>query len=329
MSTPGAGTRSGFRLPPGRLFPVAGIVVGAALVSATLVIAGQDSSSGQNTTGIVSADSAVDPAAVPAAGHCTLLLDGARRDLTILQARTLTQVAAVGWQVKAPEDMVARVLDTAAKSPGTSPSVTDTLDLFTREDADQPTNDALADVRALSVPGALTCAFDTPTGAAEKKGAVGLTPRADAIRRGVTDAFGKLALAGFGAKAKAETGAESAGRALTVQVPAAFTPADGHGWVIAHWLAARGADYRLDAIAFGDRIWAPSQGWQAVTPGTAEATQARADRIYVSVVQGIAAVKAPAKDSKSEKKKAEAKKATKKKAAKKAAAKKKSSKRKS
>ncbi len=313
MSAPGARTRRGRRLPTGRasLFPAAGIVVGVALLSTTIGRAGQDSSS-SNTAGVITATSATDPAGVlagvpagvPAGDSCSLVLDGTPRSLSVSQARTLTQIAAVGWQVKAPEDMVARVLDIAGTTPATAPTVTETLDLFTREDSAAPTAEAVADLRAVTVPGSLTCVFAPPAATAQKKGPSGLTPRADALRQGVIDAFGELPMTGFGKKATPETTAQSAGRAIGVQVPVppAFARG-GEGWMIAHWLAARGGDFTLDTIAFGERTWAPTQGWVTVTPGTAAAAQARADRVYVAVAQGATPKASPAKKPKKDTKK--------------------------
>jgi hypothetical protein len=212
--------------------------------------------------------------------------------MSVAAARTLTQIAAVGWQVKAPEEMVARVLDVANAKPGTTMSTTDALDLFTREDTTAPTAAAVAAVRALAEPGALTCVFDLPPVAAESKGKTGLTPRADAIRQGVLDAFGKLTISGYGAKAKSKSPAEAAGRAIDVAVPAAVATHSseaGAGWVLAHWLAARGADYKLDTIAYDDHVWRPTTGWQATAPGQPQATPARPGRVYVAGTPGTSA----------------------------------------
>lgn len=80
------------------------------------------------------------------------------------------------------------------------------------------------------------------------------------------------------------------------------TPGAGAGWVLAHWLTARGADYKLTTIAYADRVWAPRAGWQVVTPGQPGAN-VRTGRVYVAVTPGESASKAPSgKNSKNNKK---------------------------
>jgi hypothetical protein len=111
------------------------------------------------------------------------------------------------------------------------------------------------------------------------------------MRQGVIDAFGKLTMSGYGGRSKTSNAAEAAGRALDVAVPAAVATHSseaGAGWVLAHWLAARGADYKLDTIAYDDHVWAPASGWQATAPGQPLATPARPGRVYVAVTPGAA-----------------------------------------
>jgi hypothetical protein len=297
--------RTGFRLPlrGGPVVPLVGVCVGVVALTAAVTLGGEDSSS--STDSPSSSDNAgtlttavADPAALPAANSCVLIVDGAARTISVANARTLTQVAAVGWQVKAPADMVARVLDLATEKPGQALTTTQALDLFTREDAAVPSAAAVADLRALTQPGGLTCIFGAPAVSAEAKGKSGLTPRADAMRQGVVDAFGKLTMSGYGAKA-VKNSPEAAGRALNVTVPETFSTEASAGWVLAHWLTARGADYKLDTIAYGDRVWAPVSGWQTTAPGQQAVTPARDGRVYVAVAQGAA----KAKDAKKAKRK--------------------------
>lgn len=303
MTTPEESPRTGFRLSlrSGPVVPLIGVCVGVIALSAAVTMGGGDSSGVSNDGGVTTL-SADQPAPLPKSNTCELRVGNTVRQLTVPAARTLTQVAAVGMQVKAPEEMIARVLDVAGAKAGPGTTVTDALDMFTREDSAVPTEASLAQVQALSQPGALTCVYDAPAATSEAKGKTGLTPRADAMRQGVVDAFGKLAINGYGAKVKGNT-PEAAGRAISVAVPEA-TPADtAAGWVLAHWLAARGADYKVDTIAFADRVWAPTSGWTSTDPAQPTATPAKPGRVYVSTTQGTAAAKPAKATTKKNKKK--------------------------
>jgi len=312
MSASEENPRTGFRLPlrGGPLVPLIGVCVGVVALTAAVTLGGQDSESPAAKAETLTATAANDTAKAPARNTCLLQVGDNDQAMSVAAARTLTQIAAVGWQVKAPQEMIARALDVASAKPGTGTSVTDALDLFTREDTAAPSASSLADIRALSEPGALTCVFDTPAATPESKGKTGLTPRADAMRQGVIDAFGKLAMSGFGGKSKTSNSAEAAGRALDVAVPtvvASNSSEAGAGWVLAHWLAARGADYKLDTIAYDDHIWAPNSGWQSTAPGQPVATPAKPGRVYVAVTPGAKPAKAtkdssPSKSSKKAKK---------------------------
>ena len=305
--------------------PLVGMCVGVVALTAAVTLGGEDSSSttdatNDGETGVVTTTTAAEPSNLPAANTCALRVAGTSRGMSVTDARTLTQIAAVGWQVKAPEEMVARVLDVATAKPNQTPSVTDALDLFTREDVTAPSADAVAEVRALTEPGGLTCVFDSPAVPVEAKKSSGLTPRAEVMRQGVIDAFGRLTMSGYGRKAP-KNSPESAGRALNVAVAetapspdattlGATTPGASAGWVLAHWLMARGADYKLATIAYGDRVWAPRSGWQSATPGQAGAN-VRPGRVYVAVTAGVSGTKATsgkdakkAENRKSEKRKA-------------------------
>lgn len=203
--------------------PLVGMCVGVVALTAAVTLGGEDSSSTTGSTsdartGVVTATSAAEPAILPPANTCTLVVAGTARALSVTDARTLTQIAAVGWQVKAPEEMVARVLDVAAAKPNQTPSVTDALDLFTREDVTAPSAESVAQVRALTEPGGLTCVFDSPPVPVEAKKSSGLTPRTEVMRQGVIDAFGRLTMSGYGRKAP-KNSPEAAGRALNVAIP--------------------------------------------------------------------------------------------------------------
>lgn len=292
MAARARGSRKGFSaLGGGPMVPLVGMCLSVVALTAAVTLDGEDSPDSPSAAptgseaGVVTAASAPTPAALPAANTCALQLQDGPRAMSLTEARTLTQIAAVGWQVKAPEEMIARVLDVAAAKPNQTPSVTDALDLFTREDATVPTAEAVADLRALAEPGALTCVLEVPPVAAEGKNRSGLTPRAEVVRQGVIDAFGRLTMSGYGAKA-ARNSPEAAGRALNVAIP--DVPAPGAGWILAHWLTARGADYKLATVAYGDRVWAPRTGWQTSATGQTVGAGVRAGRVYVAVSPGTA-----------------------------------------
>src|SRR6185312_4089148 len=98
------------------------------------------------------------------------------------------------------------------------PTVTAALQLLARDDTTAPSPVSLAEVGALSVPGALSCTFMPVTVKAQPPGATGLTPRADAVRANLADAFGTLAINGFGKGSHPEDAAGAMGRALDVAV---------------------------------------------------------------------------------------------------------------
>ncbi len=309
MAARARGSRKGFSaLRGGPMAPLVGMCLSVVALTAAVTVGGEDSSSSTTTgtttgttsgttpgdTGVVTAASATNPVALPPANTCALKGPEGSQGMSLIEARTLTQIAAVGWQVKAPEEMVARVLDVARAKPNQTPSVTDALDLFTREDVTVPSAAAVAALRALAEPGGLTCVVDVPAVAAESRNRSGLTPRAEVLRQGVIDAFGRLTMSGYGAKA-AKNSPEAAGRALNVAIP--DVPVPGAGWVLAHWLMARAADYKLATVAHGDWVWAPRAGWQATAPGQPVVASRRPGRVYVAVSPGTAANKPKADDN--------------------------------
>jgi hypothetical protein len=198
---------------------------------------------------------AVDP------GSCTLQVGNRVHSMDVDRARTLTMIAGVGTQVGAIPQQTARAFDIAlADRTKYLPTVTQALTMLAQEDSTAPTPSSLAEIEAVSRPGALSCTFAPTRVAAQPKGTDGLTARADAVRSSVMDAFGKLQMAG-------SPGAP-AGTALTVSL-APITPTKlATGWVLANWLVARGSAYDLGAISFDAHSWKPTAGWNAL-PATA------------------------------------------------------------
>ncbi|HEY3605120.1 MAG TPA: hypothetical protein VGL04_10640 [Sporichthyaceae bacterium] len=244
--------------PNGRVFAL-GVAATVAVVSITvgLTWAGSD---GDPRTPVLDAS----PVPSTAPGDCTLLVDGRAHQMDVDRARTLTMVSAVGAQVKAIPAQTARAFDLALAGPTHYlPTVTAALQLLARDDSTAPSPISLAEVSALNVPGSLSCTFTAMTVKAQPRGANGLTPRADAVRANLADAFGKLSISGFGKGAHPEDAAGAVGRALDVAVGA--TPASQNlGWQVANWLVARGSAYVISGIAFDDHTWTPADGWKDV-----------------------------------------------------------------
>lgn len=275
----------------GRVLIVGGLALAAAVLALTgLTWAGPTPGAEPVAApGTLSSEPSESPApvAVPSTppGTCHLVVAGEARPMDADRARMLTLVAAVGQQVRAPASATARALDVARADAGKStPKVTDVLGLFAREDTAEPSAASLAEVDALAAPGALTCAFTERRVKNQKKDDGGhddLTPRADMLRDGALDAFGDLAMTGFGGKGRPESPAQAAGRALTVRFGDEATD-QAEGWVFAHWLVARGDSFALHTVAFDDRTWQPDRGWRAAPADAAP----HVDRVYVSVAKG-------------------------------------------
>lgn len=189
------------------------------------------------------------PSTVP--GSCSLVVGGRAISMDVDRARTMTMVAGVATQVDAVPTQAARVLDVALTDPAHYlPTVDATLRLLARDDTTAPTEESLAALAAMAQPAALTCIF-TGTGVKpEKKGKSGLTPRAESVRSGVVDAFGKVKTAGG-----------KSGRGVEILVSGGKATGRDTGWVMASWLVARGANYDLDNVEFDDHTWQPTSGW--------------------------------------------------------------------
>jgi hypothetical protein len=285
----------------GRVFAL-GVAATVAVVStmAGLTWAGSD---GDPHSPVLDAS----PVPSTAPGDCTLLVDGRAHQMDVDRARTLTMITAVGAQVKAVPAQVARAFDIALGGPTHYlPTVTAALQLLARDDTTAPTPAALAEVNAVTVPGGLSCTFAPASVKAQPRTANGLTPRADAVRTNLTDAFGKLSIGGFGKGSHPEDAAGAVGRSLDIAVAA--DPASRKlGWTVANWLVARGSAYALSLIVFDDHTWTPATGWRELAvpsapaaPGVAagpladaakvaaaKATAARhLDRVHVVVAAG-------------------------------------------
>jgi hypothetical protein len=257
--------------PHGRVFAL-GVGATVAVVSITVGLTWAGSDNDPRTPVL---DASPVPSTAP--GDCTLLVDGRAHQMDVDRARTLTMIAAVGAQVKAIPAQTARAFDLALAGPTHYlPTVTAALQLLARDDTTAPSPASVAEVSALDVPGALSCTFAPTAVKAQPPGSNGLTPRADAVRANLADAFGKLTVTGFGKGSHPEDAAGALGRALDVTVG---TGATGHslGWTVANWLVARGSAYVISSIAFDDHTWSPANGWtEVVVPSAAPSPGASA-----------------------------------------------------
>lgn len=249
----------------------AAIVVGSTMVGLTWA-SGSHTQTPQVRTSPV-------PSTVP--GTCTVLLAGRTISMDVDRARTMTMVAGVATQVEAVPAQAARALDAALSGQSNYlPTVDQTLRLLALDDATPPSKESRSALEALRRPAALTCIFKADTEKAEKKGRNGLTPRADKVRTGILDAFGKLKTTGYGKDADPGDAVAKAGRALEFWPKDATLVDRETGWVMANWLVARGSAYRLHTVTFDDHTWRPASGWRA------QPTARQRDSVLVVVEKG-------------------------------------------
>lgn len=209
----------------------------------------------------------VSPAASTVPGTCSLLVGDRVHTMDVDRARTLTMIAGVGTQVGAIPEQTARVVDIAMGDVTKYlPSVNNALMLLARDDSAKASPLSLAEVQALTQPAAMSCIFDPAEVAVQKKAADGLTQRADFVKKGVLDAFGKMPITALSTLAPVDPAAQAAGMALTVSLAPVTAAKSANGWVLANWLVAHGSVYNLDRVSYADHKWQASTGWQAVVP---------------------------------------------------------------
>jgi hypothetical protein len=121
-------------------------------------------------------------------------------------------------------------------------------------------------------PASFSCDLDggAPSADTELTG-TGLTPRADATRKELLEAFGRLSLGGFDAdgvnSGHMEGSAHYDGRAIDVFVRPINAANKVKGWAIAHWSVANAARLDIRTVIFDDRIWtAGRDGWRDYDP---------------------------------------------------------------
>lgn len=258
------------------------VIVGAATVGMTWA------SGGGNARPVAD----VSPLASTDPGSCTLLVGNRLHSMDVDRARTLTMIAGVGTQVGAIPQQTARAFDIVLTDRTKYlPNVTQTLTILAQEDAIAATPLSLAEVQAVAAPDAMTCSVPPTTLPAQKPGTDGLTPRAEAVKTGVQDAFGKLQLAGATGAAAAQA---SSGTALTVSLGQINPTRPSTGWVLASWLVARESSYGVGQISFDQHNWQPSGGWNMAPAAPSAGASATAAGSPLSQAAALAANKAAA-----------------------------------
>ena len=165
--------------------------------------------------------------------------------------------------------------------------------------------DHAADARALasaltgySTGGRFTCAVGARTGLdRQQPGSSGLTPRAEAVRRDVERAFGKLSLGGFAPEGVTSGHQEGSthyeGRAVDIFVRPVNPANNRRGWAVAQYLVAQADRLDIQHVIFDKRIWTSGrrsrQGWRDYDPGSRAGNRVileHRDHVHVDVPEG-------------------------------------------
>jgi hypothetical protein len=119
-----------------------------------------------------------------------------------------------------------------------------------------------------------SCTTDSEDLDAEKMTGSGLTPRAEAVRSDMAEAFGDLSLGGF-APGGIDSGhmngsAHYQGRAIDAFFRPTSAENTRRGWVLAHYLVANAERLHVEHVIFDGRIWTAGSlsedGWRTYKP---------------------------------------------------------------
>ena len=141
----------------------------------------------------------------------------------------------------------------------------------------------------------LTCQGSAASDLPEQQlGPTGLTPRAEQLRKAVTEVFGDQSLGGFAPGGiDRGHGAESAhydGRAIDIFFRPVTEENRREGWLLAHWLVAHAEDLDVQYVIFDDRIWSahsPRGQWQDYdAPEPGNEILRHLDHVHVDVLRG-------------------------------------------
>jgi len=143
-----------------------------------------------------------------------------------------------------------------------------------------------------------SCVVHAPSGLdSEKAGKDGLTPRAEAVRADLHQAFGDLPLGGFAAggvtTGHMKGSAHYDGRAIDVFVRPVNPANKRTGWAIASYLVAHAGRLDVEHVIFDKRIWtagdSSDRGWRVYDPGKAPGDRKvleHRDHVHVDVAAG-------------------------------------------
>ncbi|MFF0989654.1 hypothetical protein [Kocuria nitroreducens] len=152
--------------------------------------------------------------------------------------------------------------------------------------ADGPPGDAGASLACRG-----TAAGDLPE---QQLTGTGLTPRAEQLRRAMTEVFGEQSLGGFAPGGVDQGhGAESThydGRAVDVFFRPVTEENRREGWLLAHWLVAHAEDLDVQYVIFDDRFWSahsPRGQWRDYdAPDPGNEILRHLDHVHVDVLRG-------------------------------------------
>ena len=144
-------------------------------------------------------------------------------------------------------------------------------------------------------PHAFTCVVrDDPPHGRSKLNDLGLTTRADAVRREVETVFGHQSLGGFApggvSSGHMQGSAHYDGRAIDIFERPVSPAHKIQGWAIAQYLVAQADRLHVQTVIFDDRIWRSGSdstgGWRNYDPPTTAGDQAvleHRDHVHVDV----------------------------------------------
>jgi hypothetical protein len=206
---------------------------------------------------------------------CTLATATGDQHWSAVQAMTATTVAGVGSRIGATENGVAAAVRRSLAVERSDPiSAAAARQLYRKlPDVATPSADSLAVARALlgRRGPALTCVLPV-TGddvTVERAGALGLTPRAEALRTALREVFGPQSLGGFApggvTTGHIEGSAHYEGRAIDVFFRPVTAERTRAGWQETIWAVAHAERLHLATVIFDRQIWTSSrslQGWR-------------------------------------------------------------------
>jgi hypothetical protein len=213
---------------------------------------------------------------IGAAPPCTLTTSTGDEHWSTEQAMTATTVAGVGTRIGATENGVAAAVRRSLAVEHADPIRPAAARQLYRQlpDVANPSADALAVARALlgARGPALSCVLAVTAGnglATEPAGALGLTPRAAALRGALREVFGRQSLGGFApggvTTGHIEGSAHYEGRAIDVFFRPVTTESTLAGWQSAMWAVAHAERLHLATVIFDRKVWTATrslQGWR-------------------------------------------------------------------